>query len=152
MKLKFQPNSWSCLPTSLAMLLDIELNELLQKIGHDGSEILFPDLEEPIRRRSFCIEEIQYVTPSYGFVLVPYSGGISYQPTSTHIKEIYLVEQFTAVLEKRDGLLFGTPNGKSLNHVVAWSATEGLIYDPNGTKYPMSGCFNIETFYGGYKC
>jgi hypothetical protein len=134
------------------MVADVPLSSIIQTLEHDGSEIIFPDLDEPIRRRAFCIEEIQYITPLFGFVLVPYSGGISYCPTVNHRKDLIFCDKFNAILEERDGLLFGKPKGKSLHHVVAWSAKDGLIYDPNGTKYSIAGCFEIETFYGAYRC
>lgn len=146
-----QPNRWSCLPTALAMLANVSLNDIFEKITHDGSEIIFPDLDEPIKRRSFSIEEIHYITPFYGFVLVPYSPGILYIPTKKHSKEI-LFPAFEDKLNERDGLIFGTPVGRSLGHVVTWSAHEGLVYDPNGTKYPIAGNFVIETFYGAFQC
>ena len=70
MKIQKQPNRWSCLPTSFAMILDVDVNELIRKIGHDGSEILWPNLEEPYCRRAFHIEEIAMVCYGLGYYLV----------------------------------------------------------------------------------
>ncbi len=152
MRLISQPNRWSCLPTALAMLADVEFADVIDKLGHDGAEIIFPTLPEPVCRRSFAIEEVQYVTLAYGFVLVPYSPGFIYSPKEGNELVVEL-KQFPKMMEKLDGLLFGTPKGKSIGHVVAWSAREGLIYDPNGTKYPAdAGYFTIETFYGRHGC
>lgn len=152
MQLLRQVNRWSCLPTALAMLADVSLEDVLDKIGHDGSEIIFPTLPEPLCRRSFTVEEIQYVTAAFSFVLVQYHPGVIYKPKEGCEKQI-LFPQFQLKLEEVDGLLFGTPNGKNLGHVVAWSAMEKMIYDPNGTKYPADcGYFVIETFYGKYAC
>jgi hypothetical protein len=152
MILQNQPNRWSCLPTSLAMLSDKSFNEIIALIGHDGSEIVFKDLPEPQCRRSFLIEEIQYITPTLGFVLVPYFPGVVYKPQEKLSIQVDF-PQLGAKMMERDGIIFGYPMGRTLGHVVAWSALEALIYDPNGTKYPAdAGYFVIETFYGKYPC
>lgn len=151
MRLQKQPNCWSCLPTAVAILLDVDLKDVLDKLGHDGSEILFPDLPDPIGRRAFVIQEIQYIMPHYGIALVEYSPGIIYSPTVNHTKEI-IFDKFGDVFSERNGLLFGVPHGKKLGHVVSWLAIEGLIYDPNGTKYPFTPDFTIHNFFGAYRC
>jgi hypothetical protein len=49
------PNGWSCFPTALAILLNIPVSEIIKDIGHDGSEIIFP---EPNNRRGFCYRDL----------------------------------------------------------------------------------------------
>lgn len=152
MRLLRQPNRWSCLPTAFAMLADVTLQDVLDECGHDGSEILFPNLIEPVCRRSFHIEELQYVALTYGFCLVHYVPGIVYEPSLGCSAELLFTEFFLDVYGSNNGLLLGKPKDKTLGHAVAWDAKEGLIYDPNGTKYPAEGNFVIESFYRRVKC
>jgi hypothetical protein len=60
MKAQKNPNAWSCLPTAFAIALDVEVENMIAQIGHDGSEITHAGLPDPLRRRGFhpqeCIE------------------------------------------------------------------------------------------------
>lgn len=53
------PNGWSCLPTAFACCLDVPVSEIFDWLGHDGSEILWPELPEPGCRYGFHIQEMQ---------------------------------------------------------------------------------------------
>ncbi len=52
------PNEWSCLPAAFASALSVRLEAVLGCIGHDGSEITHPDLDEPLCRRGFHPQEM----------------------------------------------------------------------------------------------
>ncbi len=52
------PNRWSCMPTSLAMVLRVPVSDVIAGIGHDGSEIVFPLKNEPECRRGFHTQEL----------------------------------------------------------------------------------------------
>src|ERR1043165_661673 len=58
MKLLNSPNRWSCLPTAFAMCLDVEVQDILNWLQHDGSDIIWPELHEPYKRRSFGVSEM----------------------------------------------------------------------------------------------
>jgi hypothetical protein len=58
MQLLKQPNSWSCSVTAFAMALDVSIEKLICMVGHDGSEILWPELSDPLRRRGFHLQEL----------------------------------------------------------------------------------------------
>ena len=47
MELQQRPEPWMCMPLAFAMALDMPVADLLAAIGHDGSEIVFPNLPEP---------------------------------------------------------------------------------------------------------
>lgn len=67
-----QPNEFSCAPTALAILMGWTFEETINKIGHDGSEIILPHHEHPpARRRSFVFQELlDAVYPQYGFISI----------------------------------------------------------------------------------
>ncbi len=65
------PNTWSCLPTAFAIVLEVSLEAVLGIVGHDGSEITHAGLPEPLCRRGFhpqemikmCLKDNLSVTP-----------------------------------------------------------------------------------------
>lgn len=52
-----QPNNWSCLLTAFSMASYTPIERLIEDIGHDGSEVVWPELPEPYNRRGFHTEE-----------------------------------------------------------------------------------------------
>ncbi len=146
MKLLTQPNCWSCLPTSFAMALDITLAEVLAGVGHDGSAIAWPQLDDPERRRAFHIQEMIFLAHRLGYSVTPFEvlpnllpgcrGGLG-------LNTVIIEYDFESVIRGSSGILTG--EGKwGYRHAVAWSGKE--VYDPNGTNYPIEE-FAIETFW-----
>jgi hypothetical protein len=68
---QIKPNRWSCLVTAFAMALDIPVAELIRLVGHDGSEIVNPELPEPGCRRGFHIQEMIEACWSQGHSVTP---------------------------------------------------------------------------------
>ena len=66
MRLLRKPERWMCLPASFAMVLDLPLAAIFEEIGHDGSQIMRPDLPEPTCRRGFHPQELIHVCLSHG--------------------------------------------------------------------------------------
>lgn len=52
------PNAWSCLPTAFAIALNVDIQHILDYVEHDGSEIIYSDLAEPLCRRGFHPQEM----------------------------------------------------------------------------------------------
>lgn len=50
-------NNWSCLPRAFANALNISFDNILKYLGHDGSEIIYPNLKDPYRRKGFHWQE-----------------------------------------------------------------------------------------------
>jgi hypothetical protein len=72
MQLMKQPNRWSCLTTSFAMVLNITYDELIKEIGHDGSKLMWPDLPDPMCRQSFHIQELILCCYRRGLAVIPF--------------------------------------------------------------------------------
>jgi hypothetical protein len=139
----FQPNKWSCLPTCLAMALDLELPDVFERIGHDGSEILWSDLPDPQRRRAFAYEEIIPICLDELVYPVLITKIAEYKPLDTSVDVVHTIDHSGLIhraMEKRDGILLGMPVGANNHHAVAWCASEGKCYDPDG------GCCKAEDF------
>ena len=121
MKLQKQPNNWSCILCSLAMVLNIDYSYLIDIIGHDGSEIFFPYRIEPYNRRGFILEEfISYLYAKH-YIVMPFPRTADYAG-----KQIELIH--SPPLHLRGILIYGS-------HAVAWSGEK--IYDPKGEIYDL---------------
>lgn len=120
-----QPNGWSCLPTCLAMLTDIPYSKIIEIIGHDGSEIIYPTYKEPECRKAFELEEIKDAAFSLGFSLL----------------EITLREGDDARLDKyllHPCIVCGSWASMRY-HAVAWFGDRG--FDPwSGPLTEITGC------------
>ena len=51
-------NNHDCFLASAAMVMDVPLSELKERIGHNGNEVVFPSIEEPYCFRGFHNQEI----------------------------------------------------------------------------------------------
>lgn len=127
------PNRWSCLPCSFAMCCGVSLTPFLDRLGHDGSEIKWPDLGEPRQRRAFHIQECIRVCLGYGLRVVP----IEFRPRATadgtrfySIDNSDFANQF---MQDCTGVLTG--KGQQHFHAVAWNGYK--VYDPAGAIYDL---------------
>lgn len=130
-----QPNRWSCLPTSLAIVLDVPVKVIFELLGHDGSEILWPALGEPQQRRGFALQEMVYVAECFNRRLVHHETKWYNTPDGVNVNNFKPPEYYLwSVLRKYDGVITGvTEQGK--RHAVAW--VKGQIIDPrNGVESP----------------
>jgi hypothetical protein len=135
MKLQRQPNKWSCLPTAFAIVLDKDVEKVLKLIGHDGSEKIFPDLEEPYCRRSFHLQELVEVCLYYKYAVTQ----IEVNPVSEACGQLYPVPTckatFSHYLHVGTGVLLGHGSAGT-PHAVAWDGR--IVYDPNGLVYDLA--------------
>lgn len=140
-----QPNRWSCLPTAFAMALSVPLVWLIKQVGHDGSQILYPDSEEPMNRRCFHIQEMIDIAYKHGYSVMPIEAKPRLGKLEQNIDigdETKNVNRLIRYLTDNIGVITGKINNKK--HAVAWN--KEMIYDPNGTIYPINR-FTIETFH-----
>jgi hypothetical protein len=136
--LQLKPNRWSCAITSLAMALRIPVAQLIEEIGHDGSEIVF-DLREPLCRRGFHSQELIFIALSHGFAVTPIEVCPMIKPSSgtNPMVEVWsdaklAWENFTTCIHETFGILEGrTTNGTP--HAVHYRY--GDIWCPEGVQY-----------------
>jgi hypothetical protein len=128
------------MPRAFAMALGLPVAELLEAIGHDGNEIVFPSLPEPLCRRCFHIQELIQVALSRGLAVTPVELFPVLQPTEIgpfHKTVLYTDNnwrRFEAAIQTSRGVVDGT--GARLGHTVAYD--HGRIYDPRGPIYDYS--------------
>ena len=133
MKHLIKTRRWLCLATSTAMVCDTSLQDFIEKVGNDGSEILWPDAPFPACHRGHMPNEMVMYALSCGVSLVPVFPTWPAMPGPQYtMQPITLPRQWIdGMLREHDGVLIG--NG----HSVAWDSKQKLVLDPDGPKYPL---------------
>ncbi len=140
MRLLRKPERWMCLPASFAMALDVPLEAIFKEIGHDGSNIAWPYLPEPVCRRGFHPQELVHVCLNRGYAatlveLCPVLRALPEGPESAiHYPANGNWTRFTQIINHSRGVLAG--NGSRCGHAVAYEY--GHIFDPDGCEYDYS--------------
>ena len=128
------------MPLAFAMALDMPVADLLAAIGHDGSEIVFPSLPEPLCRQGIHNQELIQVALTRGLAVTPVELFPVLQPTEVGpFRKIVLYpdnnwRRFETAIQTSRGLIDGT--GARLGHMVAYDY--GRIFDPRGPVYDYS--------------
>jgi len=126
MKMQTQPNMWSCLPTAFAIALDIDVKKITDYLMHDGSEIWFPDLHEPMNRRGFHTSEMfDFCWFSFGIkaMMVPAKVRLWTPDKSTH-HDVYNNDDRVKKYMSHGKCVIIEPT-----HAVAWDGQK--VYDPS---------------------
>jgi hypothetical protein len=145
MKLQKSPNRWSCLPTAFAIVLGTPVKEIIDAIGHDGSEIFWPGYIEPLRRRGFHIQElINYCFLEY-YLVTPFEQKLCFQQRGGSRQHIVDgdIKIFKQAIKRYFGVFVGE-NQKRVPHALAWDGNQ--CYDPAGLITNLED-FHIRCFY-----
>jgi len=141
MKPQRKPTPWSCIGTAFAMVLDIPVSDLFGIVGHDGSEIAFPALPDPMARRGLHVQECIAACVKLGYAVTPVELFPVIQPTIPGENNILVLfgddesanwERFGQTIRTSTGVLEGV--GRRCLHAVAYD--HGMIFDPDGDHYP----------------
>ncbi len=143
-----QPNNWTCLITSFAIVLKIDVSELIKMVGSDGTEAIWGS--KVAERKGHHIQEIIDCCYGLGYDVTP----IEYNPiqgcretlpkilTYNLIKDPLSREhRMQKYLAENDGVITGIFNKKP--HAMAWK--NGDYFDP-GNLGPITS-LEIDTFW-----
>lgn len=143
MKLQTKPQRWLCAATAFAIALDIPLSEILARVGHDGSDVIFPHLAEPLNRRGHHVQELIGVALTLGHTITPIElwPVTGSHPDASFVYPIVLPGGKTANWLRVSNHIAnsrGTIEGMAANsyHMVAYD--HGRIFDPDGGEYDYS--------------
>jgi hypothetical protein len=130
MRVLTQPSRWSCLPTAFATAIGISAEEFINRIGHDGSEIVWPELPEPRCRRGFHTQECIRAAWTAGYSVTPVEYSPRLAPGDVPSIEIDNIGFFKACLQVTTGVITGVVghNGSAKGHAMAYE--QGIIVDP----------------------
>jgi len=122
------------------MLMDLTPQEIIEIVGHDGQEVIWPQLPVPRCLRGHHIQEMQDVAYAHGHVFAPVevhprSGPQGYPDKWNRVFSASAAEKrFVQMIVGRKALLFGR-HSSGENHVCAWDGS--MVYDPNGSIYEL---------------
>jgi hypothetical protein len=153
MNVQVSPNHWSCIPTSFAIILDMPVREVFEKVGHDGSEMIFEGKHEPYGRRSFHPQEFIDLCLERGYVFFPVEAmPLTAGPADLEYFPVPFKEGYGARLARFmswfPGIVIGEHKG-GIPHAMAWDMRQ--FYDPGSGKVFEDTDFNIREFFAFYK-
>lgn len=140
MKLQIKHERWQCAVTAFAMALGIPAADLMKRLGHDGGEVIFPDLPEPANRRSHNIYELIQVAVDLGYAVTPIPLRAAIEPANDPARKTLIGTdeenwcRFTRQLLTSRGVI--ECQGPRSHHLLAYE--KGRIFDPDGFEFPYS--------------
>lgn len=139
MNLIRQPNEFSCLPTSYAMVTGKTPEYYFKEIGHDGSAECFPGAVPPFDRRCFSSPECAEVAYHLGYYSYEIPNGYSHGKLiiNPDINKMY------KYMAKHKGVILGKFNYSVTAHAMAWDGHE--VYDPTGFV-TLKEAYEIDSF------
>ena len=141
-KLQQKPNSWSCIASAFAMAIDIPTADFFGIVGHDGSQIVFPTLPDPMSRRGLHIQECINACLALGYTVTPVELFPVIRATPPRDEEIVVLfggdesanwQRFEHTIQNSAGVLEGV--GRQCHHAVAYD--HGTIFDSRRRSIPL---------------
>ena len=147
--IKQADGSGQCMLASAAMVLDTTVDILINEIGHDGTEICWPDEPAPRNQRGYHIQEILDCFLSRGVSMYRVDGYPLLHVVGCTPRPVYpdAEARFVRLIEGRRAMIYGTVLRGA--HMVAWDGSR--VYDPSGSGHDdfeqLCHGFSIECAY-----
>lgn len=146
---QLSPNAWSCLATAFAMVLEVPVAHVFDYVGHDGGDVVWPDLPEPYKRRSFHIQELVRVAHLLGYSCTPFEPSPMLASGLALDREPFPVPGHEAVMrEAMDGaagVLVGQMES-GIGHAMAWDG-QAAINPSDRLRGPVRDVFSVGCFW-----
>lgn len=139
-----QPNSWSCFPAAFAIALNISVKDLIEELGHDGSEIIRPNKPEPYCFKGWHPQEFYKICLKHGYTVTPFDVEPLNYDGETIIKMDSDLNYILRMMSISIGVIGGYFAPGKL-HSVAWDGR--YILNPADELIYTLDHFTIETFY-----
>jgi len=126
-----------CVPASFAMVMDVPMDELIRRLGHDGQDIICPDEKEPACRRSYHPQEFVDILAQDNMACTMYELNPCLKHGGSIMNHAAFLgrNRFFGAMIRGNGVIFGVVEGSETGHAVAWDRATETIYDPRGYTY-----------------
>jgi len=124
-----QPNRASCFATCAAMITDQTVEEVFEELGHNGLDIYWPNLKEPMCYRGFTPQEIVLFLMAHGWAAIEYMPTFMYGPTPSHVTQFTALD-FTDTVRNQKCAIIGFVTWDNQHHFAVWDGER--VIDPNG--------------------
>lgn len=133
-----------------AKVMGITTDELIADIGHDGSQIVFPELPEPMCRAGYHIQEIQDAAVRRHFAVITVEAHPVATPDGVNLRDVFpedkLRERMFWYMFYFNGIAVGQRHGKPQWHYNVWlSGKESTGPDDPGGTWLDAGGRELQT-------
>jgi len=138
-------SAWSCLLDSFAISFEISKIQLIKLLGHDGSEIIWYDQPEPLRRRGFHPQEFIRIGYSLGYAVVCFQTESLMHPVE-YEEPIILKYDLEPIYNDCNGVFTGLCKLTNQRHAFAWKDRKAIDH-----IHRTFTNFEIDEFYAVFK-
>jgi hypothetical protein len=132
------------------MALGVRAGKVIEWLGHDGSQVVWPENPEPNCYRGFHVQELIGYAWWLGYAVTPFEANPrSHAGAGAPIKIEFAngnAQRLLAALHHNVGVLTGQSGRSGSHHAVAWDGETGRIYNPVGRIETLDD-FAINTFW-----
>jgi hypothetical protein len=128
----------NCLLNSFSVVTGVSYDTLVEDIGHDGMEIVWPDAREPYCRRGYHIQEIVTALFDRGFLVVEFEPYPILGCWENDQEIVLENKRFQTIVNNNNGVLCGRLDG--IAHAI-----------PKIPGTVINERFTIHLFYAVYK-
>ena len=141
-----EPTPWSCLVQAWSKIIGWPYWSLIKAIGHDGSEIIWPEEPEPYNRRAFHPQELIYLGDRMGFVTTTFEPQPVLISGQKPLSILSLHSAFEKIINASDGVFTGY-RLDGARHAIAWKNLEVLDCNMGSTRVETLDDFQVQTYY-----
>lgn len=151
MQTVYEGSHWQCLAASFAIVLDVKLHYIIKAIGHDGGEIIRPELPEPECRRGFHVQECISYAWARGYSTTPFDANpqlVTYRSQDKPVRINFPIgnsNRMLALLQGYNSVLTGQMVNNGRFHAVAWDCEQQRFLNPTSGKIQEITDFAIAT-------
>jgi hypothetical protein len=127
------------------MVLGVSVEALIVMVGHDGSEIIWPKLPEPSRRKGFHLQELIDIAFDLGWASTPFDARPVSRGEPPHILTMKedTEARMARIMTGQPGVATGY-DMRGRPHAVAWDGQ--TVHDCNQKIRSLSE-FGLQTFW-----
>jgi hypothetical protein len=120
------------------MVFDVDPDELIKEIGHDGQEIWWPEYNDARKYRGHSMQEIIDCGIRRKIGLIPIDAMPMQAPTGALPRLTYAdcQDRFIGYIDGCYAIIVGQLLGSEVGHACAWDGSK--LYDPNGVMNGLS--------------